>query len=93
MRLKYSVLLLAIALTGCDNKKDEIGCSSEITQSALMDLLKKSAYEGLSEQVDKYPDVTNQTKRSTLDKIKLAISEISTTSSDTGSTMKTCEGT
>ena len=48
MRLKYSVLLLAIALTGCDNKKDEIGCSSEITQSALMDLLKKSAYEGLS---------------------------------------------
>ncbi len=71
MRLKYSVLLLAIALTGCDNKKDEIGCSSEITQSALMDLLKKSAYEGLSEQVDKYPDVTNQTKRSTLDKIKL----------------------
>lgn len=57
-----------------------------------MDLL-KSAYEGLSEQVDKYPDVTNQTKRSTLDKIKLAISEISTTSSDTGSTMKTCEGT
>ena len=28
MRLKYSVLLLAIALTGCDNKKDEIGCSS-----------------------------------------------------------------
>ncbi|MDM6877170.1 hypothetical protein QUG11_25575, partial [Escherichia coli] len=59
MRLKYSVLLLAIALTGCDNKKDEIGCSSEITQSALMDLLKKSAYEGLSEQVDKYPDVTN----------------------------------
>lgn len=40
MRLKYSVLLLAIALTGCDNKKDEIGCSSEITQSALMDLLK-----------------------------------------------------
>ncbi|HHL8963244.1 TPA: lysozyme inhibitor LprI family protein [Escherichia coli] len=93
MRLKYSVLLLAIALTGCDNKKDEIGCSSEITQSALMDLLKKSAYEGLSEQVDKYPDVTNQTKRSTLDKIKLAISEISTTSSDTDSTMKTCEGT
>ena len=58
-----------------------------------MDLLKKSAYEGLSEQVDKYPDVTNQTKRSALDKIKLTISEISTTSSDTGSTMKTCEGT
>ncbi|MDU1354696.1 MAG: hypothetical protein E6932_07470 [Citrobacter freundii] len=93
MRLKYSALLLAVAITGCDNKKDMIGCSSEMTQSALMDLLKKSAYEGLSEQVDKYPDVTNQTKRSTLDKIKLAISEISTTSSDTGSTMKTCEGT
>ncbi len=70
-----------------------IGCSSEMTQSALMDLLKKSAYEGLSAQVDKYPDVTNQTKRSALDKIKLTISEISTTSSDTGSTMKTCEGT
>ncbi|WP_172743598.1 lysozyme inhibitor LprI family protein [Citrobacter youngae] len=93
MRLKYSALLLAVAITGCDNKKDVIGCSSEMTQSALMDLLKKSAYEGLSEQVDKYPDVTNQTKRSTLDKIKLTISEISTTSSDTGSTMKTCEGT
>ncbi|MEG2569059.1 MAG: hypothetical protein RSA84_22925, partial [Acinetobacter sp.] len=93
MRLKYSALLLAVAITGCDNKKDVIGCSSEMTQSALMDLLKKSAYEGLSEQVDKYPDVTNQTKRSALDKIKLAISEISTTSSDTGSTMKTCEGT
>ncbi|MCS6058109.1 hypothetical protein LNO36_29795 [Klebsiella variicola subsp. variicola] len=28
-----------------------------------------------------------------MDKIKLTISEISTTSSDTGSTMKTCEGT
>lgn len=93
MRLKYSALLLAVAITGCDNKKDVIGCSSEMTQSALMDLLKKSAYEGLSEQVDKYPDVTNQTKRSALDKIKLDISEISTTSSDTGSTMKTCEGT
>ncbi|MDM3073849.1 lysozyme inhibitor LprI family protein [Citrobacter sp. Cf145] len=93
MRLKYSALLLAVAITGCDNKKDVIGCSSEMTQSALMDLLKKSAYEGLSEQVDKYPDVTNQTKRSALDKIKLTISEISTTSTDTGSTMKTCEGT
>ena len=93
MRLKYSALLLAVAITGCDNKKDVIGCSSEMTQSALMDLIKKSAYEGLSEQGDKYPDVTNQTKRSALDKIKLAISEISTTSSDTGSTMKTCEGT
>lgn len=93
MRLKYAALLLAIAITGCDNKKDVIGCSSEITQSALMDLLKKSAYEDLSEQVDKYPDVTSQTKRSALDKIKLIISEISTTSSDTGSTMKTCEGT
>ena len=93
MRLKYSALLLAVAITGCDNKKDMIGCSSEMTQSALMDLLKKSAYEGLSAQVDKYPDVTNQTKRSALDKIKLTISEISTTSSDTGSTMKTCEGT
>ncbi|WP_410732366.1 lysozyme inhibitor LprI family protein [Citrobacter freundii] len=93
MRLKYSALLLAVTITGCDNKKDMIGCSSEMTQSALMDLLKKSAYEGLSEQVDKYPDVTNQTKRSALDKIKLTISEISTTSSDTGSTMKTCEGT
>ncbi|MDK6378612.1 lysozyme inhibitor LprI family protein [Citrobacter freundii] len=93
MRLKYSALLLAVAITGCDNKKDVIGCSSEMTQSALMDLLKKAAYEGLSEQVDKYPDVTNQTKRSALDKIKLTISEISTTSSDTGSTMKTCEGT
>lgn len=93
MRLKYSALLLAVAITGCDNKKDVIGCSSEMTQSALMDLIKKSAYEDLSEQVDKYPDVTNQTKRSALDKIKLTISEISTTSSDTGSTMKTCEGT
>lgn len=93
MRLKYSALLLAVAITGCDNKKDVIGCSSGMTQSALMDLLKKSAYEGLSEQVDKYPDVTNQTKRSALDKIKLTISEISTTSTDTGSTMKTCEGT
>lgn len=93
MRLKYSALLLAVAITGCDNKKDMIGCSSEMTQSALMDLLKKSAYEGLSAQVDKYPDVTNQTKRSALDKIKLTISEISTTSSDTGSTIKTCEGT
>ena len=93
MRLKYAALLLAVAITGCDNKKDVIGCSSEMTQSALMDLLKKSAYEGLSELVDKYPDVTNQTKRSALDKIKLVISEISTTSSDTGSTMKTCEGT
>ncbi|EMH1273279.1 DUF1311 domain-containing protein [Enterobacter hormaechei] len=93
MRLKYAAVILAVAITGCDDKKDEIGCSSEMTQSALMDLLKKSAYEGLSEQVDKYPDVTNQTKRSALDKIKLVISEISTTSSDTGSTMKTCEGT
>lgn len=93
MRLKYAALILAVAITGCDDKKDVIGCSSEMTQSALMDLLKKSAYEGLSEQVDKYPDVTSQTKRSALDKIKLAISEISTTSSDTGSTMKTCEGT
>jgi len=93
MRLKYSALLLVVVITGCDNKKDVIGCSSDMTQSALMDLLKKSAYEGLSEQVDKYPDVTNQTKRSALHKIKLAISEISTTSSDTGSTMKTCEGT
>ena len=93
MRLKYAALILAVAITGCDDKKDVIGCSSEMTQSALMDLLKKSAYEGLSEQVDKYPDVTNQTKRSALDKIKLVISEISTTSSDTGSTIKTGEGT
>lgn len=54
-----------------------------------MDLLKNLLMKDFSEQVDKYPDVTNQTKRSTLDKIKLAISEISTTSSDTGSTMKT----
>ena len=48
MRLKYAALILAVAITGCDDKKDVIGCSSEMTQSALMDLLKKSAYEGLS---------------------------------------------
>lgn len=40
MRLKYAALILAVAITGCDDKKDVIGCSSEMTQSALMDLLK-----------------------------------------------------
>lgn len=93
MRLKYAALLLAVALSGCDNNKEVIGCSSDITKSAFLDLIKKAAYEGLSEQVDKYQDVTSQTKRSALDKIKLVLSEISTTSSDTGSTMKTCEAT
>jgi len=93
MRLKYAALLLAIVLSGCDNNKEVIGCSSEMTKTAFLDLIKKSAYEGLSEQVDKYQDVTSQTKRSALDKIKLVLSEISTTSSDSGSSMKTCEAT
>lgn len=93
MRHKYAALLLTVALAGCDNNKDVIGCSSDMTQSAFLDLIKKAAYEDLSEQVDKYQDVTSQTKRSALDKIKLVLSEISTTSSDTGSTMKTCEAT
>ncbi|MHA6313848.1 MULTISPECIES: lysozyme inhibitor LprI family protein [Pantoea] len=93
MRLKYAALLLAIALSGCDNNKEVIGCSSEMTQSAFVDLIRKAAYEGLSQQVDEYPDVTSQTKRSALEKIKLVLSEISTTSSDSGSTMKTCEAT
>lgn len=93
MRIKYAALLLAVIITGCNDNKEVIGCSSEMTKSTLMDLIKKSAYEDLSEQVDEYPDVTNQTKRSALDKIKLAISEVSTTSSDSGSTMKTCEAT
>jgi uncharacterized protein YecT (DUF1311 family) len=94
MKIKNAALLLAVAITGCnDNNKEVIGCSSEMTKSTLIDLIKKSAYEGLSEQVDKYQDVTSQTKRSALDKIKLAISDVSTTSSDPGSTMKTCEGT
>lgn len=93
MKIKHAALLLAVAITGCNDNKQVIGCSSEMTKSTLMDLIKKSAYEGLSAQVDKYQDVTNQTKRSALDKIKLAISEVSTTSSDSGSTMKTCEGT
>ncbi len=93
MRLKYAALLLAVALSGCDNSKEVIGCSSDMTKSAFLDLIKKAAYEGLSGQVDKYQDVTSQTKRSALDKIKLVLSEISTTSSDMGSTMKTCEAT
>ncbi|WP_252515135.1 hypothetical protein [Candidatus Pantoea bituminis] len=93
MRLKYAALLLAVALTGCDNNKEVIGCSSDMTKSAFLDLIKKAAFEDLSEQVDKYQDVTSQTKRSALDKIKLVLSEISTTSSDTGSSMKTCEAT
>lgn len=93
MRIKHAALLLAVVITGCNDNKEVIGCSSEMTKSTLMDLIKKSAYEGLSAQVDKYPDVTNQTKRSALDKIKLAISEVSTTSSDSSSTMKTCEAT
>jgi len=93
MRLKYTALLLAIALAGCDNNKEVIGCSSEMTKTAFLDLIKKIAYEGLSEQVDKYQDVTSQTKRSALDKIKLVLSEISTTSNDSASTMKTCEAT
>ncbi|WP_243079653.1 lysozyme inhibitor LprI family protein [Pantoea sp. MQR6] len=93
MRHKYAALLLTVALAGCDNNKDVIGCSSDMTQSAFLDLIKKAVYEDLSEQVDKYQDVTSQTKRSALDKIKLVLSEISTTSSDTGSTMKTCEAT
>lgn len=93
MRIKYAALLLAVIITGCNDNKEVFGCSSEMTKSTLMDLIKKSAYEDLSEQVDEYPDVTNQTKRSALDKIKLAISEVSTTSSDSGSTMKTCEAT
>lgn len=93
MRIKHAALLLAVIITGCNDNKEVIGCSSEMTKSALVDLLKKSAYEGLSEQVDKYQDVTNQTKRSALDQIKLVISEVSTTSSDSSSTMKTCEAT
>jgi len=93
MRLKYAALLLAVALSGCDNNKEVIGCSSDMTKSAFLDFIKKAAYEGLSGQVDQYQDVTSQTKRSALDKIKLVLSEISTTSSDSGSTMKTCEAT
>ncbi|KQN53497.1 lysozyme inhibitor LprI family protein [Erwinia sp. Leaf53] len=93
MKIKYAVLFLAVAITGCNDNKEVIGCSSEMTKSTLIDLIKKSAFESLSAQVDKYQDVTNQTKRSALEKIKLTISEISTTSSDSGSTMKTCEAT
>lgn len=95
MKLKHAALLLAVAvaITGCDDNKEVIGCSSEMTQSVLLDLIKKSAYEDLSIQVDDYQDVTNQIKRSALDNIKFSVSEISTTSSDSGSTMKTCEAT
>jgi len=93
MKLKYAALILAVTLSGCDKKEEVIGCSSEMTKSAFIDLIKKAAYEGLSQQVDEYQEVTNQTKRSALDKIKLALTEIATTSSDSGSTMKTCEAT
>lgn len=40
MRLIYAALILAVAITDCDDKKDVIGCSSEMTQSAFMYLLK-----------------------------------------------------
>lgn len=95
MKFKATFLTLfsVFLLSGCDDKSSEIGCSSEISTNTLIDLLNKSAYKRLSEELTSYQDISAQNKRAALERLKFNISEISTTSSDKNSSLKSCEAT
>lgn len=94
-KLKHLSVLVpfAILATACDDKSAQIGCSHESAKTTLFELLNKEAYNLLSEEVDEFKDITSQNKRSALSSLVLAMSEITTTSKDSNSTMKTCEAT
>ncbi len=95
MKFKATFLTLfsVLLLSGCDEKSSEIGCSSDISTNTLIDLLNKSAYKLLSEELSSYQDISSQNKRAALERLKFNISEISTTSSDKNSSLKSCEAT
>lgn len=91
---KLTIILLAVLLAGCDSKNTKtIECSSDVSSQTLTESLKKLALEQISEQTSKYEDVTNAIKRSTLDKILFDIKDITTTSKDPNSSMRTCSAT
>ncbi|MCT6517317.1 MULTISPECIES: lysozyme inhibitor LprI family protein [Enterobacterales] len=90
MKLKYIALCFPLLLTACGEKTEPIGCSSELTQSSLIDALKKTTLEEISRQTSNYSDVTNQLKRATLEEISFSVSEIMTKANDPNSTMKSC---
>lgn len=90
MKMKYIALCFPLLLTACGEKTEPIGCSSELTQSAFKDALKKTTLEEISRQTSNYSDVTNQLKRATLEEISFNVSEIMTKANDPNSTMKSC---
>lgn len=94
-KLKHLSVLVPFALlaSACDDKSAQIGCSHESAKTTLFELLNKEAYNLLSQEVDEFKEITSQNKRSALSSIALGMSEITTTSKDSNSTMKTCEAT
>ncbi|KTH33864.1 lysozyme inhibitor LprI family protein [Klebsiella aerogenes] len=94
MNKKITIAVVALLLAGCDdNTSNTIECSTDVSKSTLIDVLKKSAIEQISEQTDKYEDVTNSVKRSMLDKISFSISDVTTTSKDPNSSLRNCSAT
>ncbi|MEG9474810.1 lysozyme inhibitor LprI family protein [Mannheimia indoligenes] len=88
-----SFLPLTVFLNACEEKSSQIGCSNEVAQSALIELINKEAYKVLSNEVAEFSELTSQNKRSALDLLKLSFSEVVTTSKDSNSTLKSCEAT
>lgn len=88
-----SLLPLTVFLNACEEKSSQIGCSNEVAQSALIELINKEAYKVLSNEVAEFSELTSQNKRSALDLLKLSFSEVVTTSKDNNSSLKSCEAT
>lgn len=84
------MLALPFLLAACGEKNDTVGCSSEVSTTNLVNLLKKTALEEVSMQTSRYEDVTNQMKRAALEEFTFNVSSVVTKSNDPNSTMKTC---
>lgn len=93
LKLLTTLLPLSILITACEDKSTQIGCSSDVSQKGLVELINKTAYNVLSEEVNQYKDITSQNKRSALEMFKFNISDTTTTSKDSNSALKTCEAT
>lgn len=92
MNKKALLLLPALILAGCGGD-DTIECSSDVSKETLIDLLQKFALEQTAPGSVASSSVTNAMKRSALEKISFAVSEVITTSKDPNSTLRTCSAT
>ncbi|EMX1067861.1 hypothetical protein ACQ8YR_004325, partial [Yersinia enterocolitica] len=92
MNNKIPLLFIVSLLAGCGDD-DAIECSSTVSTQALTDVLKKSAMQQISQETASVENATNAIRRSALEKIVFDVSNITTTSKDPNSSLRTCAAT